>query len=281
MPTPLFGLASGASTGLSGISQAYLLLKQQEELRQAVRDGARDDVSLQSEFDSMQQLENFARAGLTPAQALFTTSQGAFNPLTQQAGLNNYINRTSLLSPIAAAAAAQGNPGLFNTLGSGAGVQYDPYNPTSGFEYQGAQGQVNQAQFQIRNRQSGGLLQNPAQPYGLPIAPVQYMVPQYVQQPGVQQPGVQQQSQVTAPLTTIQQQEQTIRRAVQEATRARQQQQSTGLLYPNPVSAPVRQEQTAVTFPTADTIGDVPAQADRQRDRLGPLDYSSFYSILR
>lgn len=307
MATPLFGFGTTA-LGLNGIQQGLAVQASQLALQQQVRDNARDYIDFASQLDQLGQFADFRQQGATPAQALFAQSQGSFNPLTAQAGLNNFVNRSGQLAPFAIAAAQQGNPGLLNSIGSGPGVQFDASNPLSGFENFGAQGAGAQAQFAIRNNLLGGALNNPA------AAPVQQAAPapqsafnvdpglaaqqnaiaqqqaiaqQYnpVQNAAVQQapvaPAVQQQqfavTQAQAvpqaqPTTRIQQNSQQIQQAIQQATQAPR--QNVFNVDPGQAAAnraitnPQSQRQEAVTFPTVDNQSEVRRQAEEEERRI-------------
>lgn len=277
--TPLFGFGTTA-LGLNGINQGLQVQANQIALQQAVRDNARDYINFASQLDQLGQFADFRQQGLTPSQALFATSQGSVNPLTAQAGLNNFSNRASLLAPFAVEAARQGNPTLLNSIGAGPGVSFDATNPTSGLGLFGAPGTGQQTAFNIRNNVLGGALSNPTvnpQLGAVPVAPttiaqqpvqfvpVQQFQPQQVQQP-VQQPQVQQP--VQPQMTRIQQNAELIRQ-IQQAT------QRQSPFANNPFQAQQRpQQQEAVSFPTVNTQAPIRSQANAQRGANG---YTSFY----
>ena len=277
--TPLFGFGTTA-LGLNGINQGLQVQANQIALQQAVRNNARDYIDFASQLDAMGQFADFRQQGLTPAQALYAQSQGSFNPLTAQAGLNNFTNRTALLAPTAIEAARQGNSSLFNSLGAGPGISYDPTNPTSGLGFFGAPGTGQQTAFNIRNNVLGGQLSNPVQNPGLgvtPVAPmtvaqqpVQYVPVQQFQPQPVQQtqPVQQQQVQQGPQLTRIQQNAELIRQ-IQQAT------QRQSPFANDPFQAQQRpQQQEAVSFPTVNTQAPIRSQANSQRGANG---FTSFY----
>jgi len=185
MPTtPLFGLSGNSIVGLNGLSQALALQQQQLALEAAVRNNARDSLTFQSELDLLGQFADNAQNGLSASANLFNTAQNSLNPLTAQAGLNNFTNRASQLAPFAIEGAQNGNPGLFNSVFGATGVQFNPNNPLSGFSGFGPSGAAQQANFAVRNNLLGGALSNPAQ------APVAAAVPAPAAQPQFQIPTV-------------------------------------------------------------------------------------------
>lgn len=284
MPSiPLFQLGNGPTLGLNGINQALQVQANNLALQQAVRDNARDFIDFSSQLDSLGQFADFREQGLTPSQALFAQSQGSLNPLTSQAGLNNFVNRTGQLAPFAIEAARNGNPGLFQGSLGAAGIQFDPRNPTSGFGGLGAEGIGAQTNFNIRNNLLGGALNNPAaQAQGVPqLNPVQ--PPQQFQSGfAANQPQVVQQR---APQQTTIQQNAAVIRAVQAATQPTNPNgvfAGTNQAQPRnaAVSNPQTQRQEAVTQPAPlPTLGQRRFTERRRRDAQQAVGFRSIYDF--
>lgn len=275
MITPLFGFSGGQTLGLNGIGNALNLQTQQLALEQAVRNNARDFISFSSELDQLGQFADFRQQGLTPAQSLLQISQGSVNPLTAQAGLNNYINRSGLLAPLGIEQARQGNPALINSLSPG--FTFDPNNPTSGFGFFGAQGIGQQTTANLQNNLSGGRLFNTPAPAAPAPAPAPVQTPQIgtgrINPNQFTQPAQQNQTRI--------QQNAEIVRQVQEATQPRVQPIPTvNTVRPTlrSVANPQTERLEAVTFPTVDTTRGIRAQADAQRNARSLLG-TGFTSI--